>query len=101
MLGKEKLDGVSNVTPDAVHAEISLAVIEHGLAILCEKPLATSLADAKKMRDAALQAGVVNMVNFSYRNSSGLQKAAEVVRKGGIGPHHACGSELSAELAGQ
>jgi len=85
MLGKEKLHGVSNVTPDAMHAEISLAVIEHGLAIFCEKPLATSLADAKKMRDAALRAGVVNMVNFSYRNSCGLQKAAEVVRKGALG----------------
>ncbi len=85
MLGKEKLDGISNVTPDALHAEISLAVIEYGLAILCEKPLATNLADAKKMRDAAVRAGVVHMVNFSYRNSSGLQKAAEVMKKGGIG----------------
>ncbi len=85
MLDNGKLDGVSNVTPDAVHAEIALAVIEHGIPILSEKPLATSLADAKKMRDAALRAGVVNMVNFSYRNSSGLQKAAEVVQQGRIG----------------
>lgn len=85
MLQKEKLDGVSNVTPDAMHADISLAVIAHCVAILCEKPLATSLADALKMRDAALQAGVVNMVNFSYRNSCGLQKAAEVIKKGTIG----------------
>jgi len=85
MLGKEKLDGVANVTPDAMHAEISLAVIEHGVAILCEKPLATSLADAKKMRDAALKAGVINMVNFSYRNSCALQKAAEVIQAGTIG----------------
>jgi len=85
MLDTEKLDAVTNVTPDAMHAEISLAVIAHGLAILCEKPLATSLEDACRMRDAARQAGVINMVNFSYRNASGLQKAAEVVRAGTLG----------------
>ena len=85
MLDSEKLHGVTNVTPDAMHAKISLAVIARGLNILCEKPLATSLADAIAMRDAAQAAGVINMVNFSYRNSAGLQKAAEIVRKGTLG----------------
>lgn len=85
MLARERLDGVANVTPDALHAEISLAVIARGIAILCEKPLATSLADAHRMAEAARQAGVINMVNFSYRNSCALQKAAEAVRAGNIG----------------
>lgn len=85
MLEKEPLDAVTNVTPDAMHAEVSLAVIAKGLHILCEKPLATNLADAQRMAAAAQQAGVINMVNFSYRNSCGLQKAAELVRAGKIG----------------
>jgi predicted dehydrogenase len=85
MLDQEKLDGVSNVTPDALHAQVALAVLEHGVAILSEKPLASNLEDARKMADAAKKAGVINMVNFSYRNSSALQKAAEVVKKGEIG----------------
>lgn len=85
MLEKEKLDAVTNVTNDAMHAEVSLAVIAKGLHILCEKPLASSLADAVRMSDAARTAGVINMVNFSYRNSCGLQKAAELIRNGKIG----------------
>ncbi|HEY3378162.1 MAG TPA: Gfo/Idh/MocA family oxidoreductase [Armatimonadota bacterium] len=85
MLDGERLDGVSNVTPDAQHAEISLAVIARNMAILCEKPLATTLDDARSMATAAQHAGVINMVNFSYRNSCALQKAAQVVRAGKIG----------------
>jgi predicted dehydrogenase len=85
MLGSEKLDAVSNVTVDIMHAPISLAAIARGLAVLCEKPLATTLADARRMRDAAARRGVVTQVNFSYRNSSGAQAAAGLIRAGGIG----------------
>jgi predicted dehydrogenase len=85
MLGTEKLDAVSNVTVDAMHAPISLAAIAKGLHVMCEKPLATNLADARRMRDAAARRGVVTQVNFSYRNSSGAQAAAVLIRGGGIG----------------
>lgn len=85
MLDTERLDAITNVTPDAQHAAVALEVISRGLPILSEKPLATTLDDARKMADAARAAGVINMVNFSYRNSCGLQKAAEVIRLGKIG----------------
>lgn len=85
MLAKERLDGVTNVTPDAMHAEVSIAVLEKRIPILCEKPMATTLDDARRMLDAAEKAGVINMINFSYRNSSGLQAAAQAVRAGAIG----------------
>jgi len=85
MFAREELDAVANVTPDACHAPVSIAAAGMGLHILCEKPLATSLADAKKMLAAVEKAGVINMVNFSYRESSALQKAAQVAASGGIG----------------
>jgi predicted dehydrogenase len=85
MLDEGALDAVAVVTVDAAHAPVSLAVIEHGLAVLCEKPLATSLAEARRMRDAAARKGVVTQVNFSYRNSSGAQAAAAWIASGGIG----------------
>jgi predicted dehydrogenase len=85
MLEAETLDAVSNVTVDIMHAPISLAAVAKGLAVLCEKPLATTLADARAMRDAARKRGVVTQVNFSYRNSAGAQAAAALIRKGGIG----------------
>ena len=85
MLEKEQLDGVDNVTSDAMHAQVAIAVVEKGIPILSEKPLATNLADAKRMLDAVQMHPVINMVNFSYRNSCGLQAAAEVVRAGTLG----------------
>jgi predicted dehydrogenase len=85
MLERETLDGVTNVTPDAMHADISIAVLDKKIPVLCEKPLASNLADARRMLAAARRAGVINMVNFSYRNSSALQAAAAFVRGGGIG----------------
>ncbi|MCE5279294.1 MAG: Gfo/Idh/MocA family oxidoreductase [Planctomycetaceae bacterium] len=100
MLDRETLDGVSNVTPDSQHAAVSLAVIERGVNILCEKPLATSLEDARRMTLAAAARGVVNMVNFSYRNSCGLQAAAAAVKSGVIGSlRHIESSYLQSWLA--
>jgi predicted dehydrogenase len=85
MLEEERLDGVSVVTVDAMHAPITLAALSRGIPVLCEKPLATSLADARRMRDAAARRGAPAMVNFSYRDAFGAQAAAELVRGGGIG----------------
>jgi predicted dehydrogenase len=85
LLATEALDAVSVATVDAAHAPVSLAAIARGLAVLCEKPLATTLADARKMRDAARARGVVTQVNFSYRNAPCAQAAAALIRNGGIG----------------
>ncbi len=85
MLDEVTLDGLDNVTVDAAHAPVSLAAIAHGVPVFCEKPLATSLADARAMRNAARRRKLITMVNFSYRNSSGAQAAAAWVASGGIG----------------
>lgn len=99
LLDRGDIDGVVNVTPDALHAEVSLATLARKIPILCEKPLATSLADAKKMAAAARKARVVNMVNFSYRNSCGLQAAAKAIAAGAIGrPIHVESSYLQSWL---
>ena len=85
MMDREKLDAVAVVTNDNMHAQISIAAARRGLHVLCEKPLATNLADAKRMLAAVKRAGATNMVNFSYRDSSGVQQAAKVIAKGAIG----------------
>jgi predicted dehydrogenase len=78
-------DAVTNVTPDAAHYATTLPFLAARKHVLCEKPLATNESDARTMADAAAAAGVVNMVNLSYRNVAALQKAAEMVRAGAIG----------------
>lgn len=80
-----QFDAVTNVTPDAAHFATTLPFLAAGKHVLCEKPLATNAADAEKMATAAARAGVVNMVNLSYRNVPALQQAARMVREGAIG----------------
>lgn len=80
-----EFDAVTNVTPDAAHFATTMPVIAAGKHVLCEKPLATNEADATAMAEAAAKAGVVNMVNLSYRNVAALQQAARLVREGAIG----------------
>lgn len=80
-----EFDAVSNVTPDQVHHSTTLPFLAAKKHVLCEKPLATSYLQAQEMADAARVAGVVNMVNLSYRNVPALQKAAQMVAEGAIG----------------
>jgi predicted dehydrogenase len=76
-----EFDAVTNVTPDAAHFATTLPFLAAGKHALCEKPA----RDAAEMAAAAAQAGVVNMVNLSYRNVPALQHAARMVRDGAIG----------------
>ncbi len=85
LLAAEQLDAVSVVTPDAAHKPVVLAALRRGLHVLCEKPLAVNARDAKQMLDAARRAGVINMVNFSYRNAAALQKARTLAASGALG----------------
>ena len=80
-----EFDAVTNVTPDAAHYATTLPFLAAGKHVLCEKPLATNAKDAAEMATAAAKAGVVNMVNLSYRNVPALQHAARMVRDGAIG----------------
>lgn len=80
-----EFDAVTNVTPDAAHYVTTMPLLAAGKHVLCEKPLATSAAEAQEMADAAAAAGVINMVNLSYRNVPALQQAAQMVRDGAIG----------------
>lgn len=80
-----EFDAVSNVTPDAIHHATTLPFLAAGKHVLCEKPLAANHADAVEMRDAAAAAGVVNMVNLTYRNVPAVTAAAQMVQEGRIG----------------
>lgn len=85
MVEAEQLDGITIVAPDSSHAPISIDLLKMGVPVLCEKPMATSLGEAENMLQTARNAGVVNMVNYSKRNSSGLQEAHGLITSGGIG----------------
>lgn len=99
LLARADIDAVSIVTPDRFHAEVSIECLQAGKHVLCEKPLAIDYPEAARMVIAAEKAGVVNMVNFSYRNFPCLQRVAELIGEGAIGEiRHVEASYLQAWL---
>ena len=80
-----QFDAVSNVTPDAVHYPTTMPMLAAGKHMLCEKPLAANYPHAAEMAAAAAKAGVVNMVNLTYRNGPAVMHAAQMVADGAIG----------------
>ena len=84
-VGWGEFDAAINATPDAAHMATSLVMIAAGKHVFCEKPLAISYPDAMAMTEAAEAAGVINMVNLTYRNATALQRARELVESGAIG----------------
>jgi predicted dehydrogenase len=80
-----EFDAVANVTPDSIHHATSIAALKAGKHVFCEKPLATDATKAFEMVEVAEAAGLINMVNLTYRNVAQLQKAREIVTTGQIG----------------
>lgn len=72
-------------TPGDSHEELALAAIEAGKHVFCEKPLANTLEEARRMRDAAEKAGVINVVNFNYRKAPAVALAKKLVEGGRLG----------------
>ncbi|BAI74762.1 oxidoreductase (plasmid) [Azospirillum sp. B510] len=79
------VDVVAIATPNRLHAPIALAAIEAGKHVYCEKPLATTLADARAMAAAADAHGVVTLVGFNYLKNPMIALAREIVDSGEIG----------------
>ncbi|UOY01717.1 Gfo/Idh/MocA family protein [Blastococcus sp. PRF04-17] len=75
-------------TPGDTHAEIAIAALEAGKHVLCEKPLANTVAEAEAMAEAAAKAaaqGVRSMVGFTYRRVPAIGLARTLVADGRLG----------------
>jgi predicted dehydrogenase len=79
------VDIVDVCTPGDSHLPIVLAAAEAGKVILCEKPLANSVADAQAMRDAVVKAGVIHMLCHNYRRAPAVALAKRWLEAGRIG----------------
>lgn len=87
-VARDDVDLVDVCTPGNTHAEIAIAALEAGKHVLCEKPLANSVAEAEAMAAAAEQAasqGVRAMVGFTYRRVPAMQLARQLIAEGRIG----------------
>ncbi|MDH3254085.1 MAG: Gfo/Idh/MocA family oxidoreductase [Acidobacteriota bacterium] len=72
-------------TPGDSHAEIAIAAAKAGKAILCEKPLANTVEDAKAMLSAVETAGVVHMLCHNYRRIPAVMLAKQMIEAGDLG----------------
>ena len=79
------LDGVVIATPNALHAPQTLAALERGLAVFCQKPLALDAREARAMVKAAREADRLLGVDYSYRFTDGAQELRRVVQAGELG----------------
>lgn len=85
MLNENVIDLVYIGVPPKFHYEIALEVLQAGKHVLCEKPLASSLADAERMLEAAKEAQVLHAMNFPMVYTNVFQLMKEKVTSGELG----------------
>jgi D-xylose 1-dehydrogenase (NADP+, D-xylono-1,5-lactone-forming) len=99
LLADPMLDAVYNPLPNNLHAEWSIRAADAGKHVLCEKPLATSAAEARAMFEAARRNSVFVVEGYPYRAQPQTLKLRELLAEGAIGPiqtvHAAFGFPLS------
>ena len=88
LIERDDIDLIDICTPGNTHREIAIAALRAGKHVLCEKPLANSVAEAQEMADAAREAasdGVFAMCGFTYRRTPALALARRFVQEGRLG----------------
>ena len=81
----ETVDVFYNLGPNHVHAEPSIAALERGVPVLCEKPLSNDLESAERMASAASEAEVPTATAFNYRYVPALRYAKNLIEDGELG----------------
>jgi predicted dehydrogenase len=85
VVARADIDVVDVCTPGDSHAPIAIAAAQAGKAILCEKPLANTVADAEAMYAAATRARVVHMLCHNYRRCPAVALAKQIIDDGELG----------------
>jgi predicted dehydrogenase len=88
LLTRDDVHLIDVCTPGDTHAEIAIAALEAGKHVLCEKPLANTVAEAEAMVAAAARAnahGVRSMVGFNYRRVPAIALARQLIAEGRLG----------------
>ena len=87
LLDRDDIDLIDICTPGDSHAEIAIAALSAGKHVLCEKPLANTLAEAEAMvaAAAAAPAGTKAMVGFNYRRVPAARFARDMIASGRLG----------------
>ncbi|HMS16615.1 MAG TPA: Gfo/Idh/MocA family oxidoreductase, partial [Planctomycetota bacterium] len=82
---EDRIAAVSIVTPNHVHREPTVAFLDAGFHVICDKPMATSLKDGRSMVEAARRSGRVFALTHNYTGYPMVREAREWVRSGKLG----------------
>ena len=82
LITRADVDVIHICTPNATHADLARKAIAAGKPVVCEKPLATSVEDARELTDLAHRAGVVTGVPFVYRFYPAVREARDRILRG-------------------
>jgi len=85
LVADERVQVFDNVAGDDAHVEPTLAAIAAGKHVVCEKPLAVTSADARRLWEAAERAGVKHLCCFNYRFVPAVRLARDMLRRGELG----------------
>lgn len=85
MVAEENLDIACVLTPCSTHEDVAIACARAGVNVLCEKPIALSLAAVDRMEAACAEAGVMFFYGSSYRFLPAVSKARDLIEQGAIG----------------
>ena len=85
MFANAGLDAVGIAVPNKLHAPLTIAALGQGLHVLCEKPMAMSVAEAESMNEAAARAGRNLMIDFSHRFTESAVALKRQVDAGAVG----------------
>ena len=86
---QHEIDGAVVASPSALHATQALRLLERGVAVFCQKPLARTAAETAAMVEAARRADRLLGCDFSYRHTEAMRRIRNCIVEGGIGPVYA------------
>lgn len=85
LLADKSIDIIHVLTPNRSHAEISIAALESGKHVMCEKPMARSAADARRMVEAAKKSGKKLTIGYQHRHKPASNYLKKVIERGDLG----------------
>jgi len=85
MLAMRELQAVSVALPNYLHAPVTIAALEAGKHVLCEKPMAMNAAEAEQMKAASERTGRILMMHFNMRYMASAATLKPIMEAGGLG----------------
>jgi len=85
LIASGSVDIVSICTPPAFHADLAVAALDAGMAVLCEKPLATSVGDAERVAEAVERTGALFAMGFCHRFQPHVEALKAMIDGGELG----------------